>query len=64
MQHNQVQIFENQEFGELKVLMVGDKPYFPATECAKILGYSNPKAAILRHCRGVPTIQAPGSRTV
>jgi prophage antirepressor-like protein len=29
------------------------KPYFPATECAVILGYKNPRKAILDHCKGV-----------
>jgi len=50
---NQVQSFHSDEFGAVEVLMIGDKPYFPATECAEILGYSNTKAAILRHCKGV-----------
>jgi len=48
-----MQVFENHEFGQLGVLMIVGKPYFPATESAKTLGYTNPKAAIIRHCRGV-----------
>jgi prophage antirepressor-like protein len=43
---NNIQVFHNQEFGKLEVLMIDGKPYFPATECAKILGYSNTKDAI------------------
>lgn len=50
---NQIQLFENDEFGKLEILMIGDKPYFPATECAKVLGYSNANDAIIRHCKGV-----------
>ncbi len=49
--NNKVQIFENGEFGTLEVLMIGDKPYFPATESATILGYSNARDAIARHCK-------------
>jgi len=49
--NNQLQIFENGEFGTLEVLMIGDKPYFPATESATILGYSNARDAIARHCK-------------
>ena len=49
---NQIQIFENKEFGKLEVLMLDGKPYFPATECAKILGYATPRHAISRHCKG------------
>lgn len=50
---NQIQIFESGEFGALEILMIDGKPYFPATECAKILGYSNPQKAIRDHCKGV-----------
>ena len=47
---NQIQIFENEEFGQVEVLMLDDKPYFPATECATILGYATPRHAVTRHC--------------
>lgn len=50
---NQLQVFENEEFGSLQILTIDGKPYFPATECARILGYSNAKDAIIRHCKGV-----------
>ena len=45
-----LQVFTNSEFGELGVIMIDDKPYFPATDCAKLLAYSNPHKAILDHC--------------
>lgn len=48
---NEMQVFQNSEFGELGVLEIEGKPYFPATACAKILRYANPKDAIKRHCR-------------
>ena len=48
---NEMQVFQNSEFGELGVLEVNGKPYFPATACAKILGYSNPWKAINDHCK-------------
>lgn len=62
---NELQIFQNTEFGELSVLEQDGKPYFPATACAKILGYANTKDAIIRHCRWVvkrdlPHPQNPG----
>ena len=62
---NNLQIFNNSEFGELGVLMIDGKPYFPATACAKILGYAKPHNAINRHCRnsvkrGVPHPQSQG----
>lgn len=50
---NKMTVFQNTEFGELGVLEINGKPYFPATECARILGYANPKKAIIDHCKGV-----------
>lgn len=49
---NAMQVFQNNEFGELGVLEVDGKPYFPATACAKILGNTNPRKAVIDHCRG------------
>lgn len=43
----------NSEFGKLDILIEDGKELFPATECARMLGYSNPRDAIGRHCRGV-----------
>lgn len=48
---NEMQVFQNNEFGELGVLEIEGKPYFPATACAKLLGYTNPRKAILDHCK-------------
>jgi prophage antirepressor-like protein len=56
---DQIQIFEHSEFGALGVLQIGDKQYFPASECAKILGYTNPRKAIIDHCRCVTKRDAP-----
>lgn len=49
---NEMQVFQNSEFGELGVLEVNGKPYFPATACAKALGYKRPADAITAHCKG------------
>ena len=47
---NQIQVFQNEEFGKLEVLMLGGKPHFPAADCAKVLGYKNPHKALNDHC--------------
>ena len=44
-----LQVFNNSEFGELGVLVIDGKEYFPATACAKILGYKRPADAIAAH---------------
>ncbi len=48
---NAIQSFTNTEFGELDILQEGDKFWFPATQCARVLGYSNPYDAIQKHCK-------------
>ena len=56
-----MQVFENQEFGQLGVLMLGSKAYFPASDCAKLLGYMNPNAAVIRHCKGILKRDTPSA---
>jgi len=49
--NNQTQQFYCAEFGSLEILIINDKPFFPATECAKVLGYKNPYKAVADHCK-------------
>ena len=48
---NDLKVFSNSEFGELGIMLINGKEYFPATQCAKVLGYANPRKAVLDHCR-------------
>lgn len=50
---NELQIFNNEEFGQVRTVEIDGKPYFAATDIARALGYSNPYDAISRHCKGV-----------
>lgn len=50
---NTLQHFHNEEFGRLEVVMIHGKPYFPATQCARLLGYVKPHNAVSQHCRNV-----------
>jgi len=50
MQNNMIQVFESSEFGKLEILVIEDKPYFPAVDCATTLGYKRPHDAVSRHC--------------
>lgn len=49
---NELKIFDNNEFGQIRVTDINGKPYFVANDIAKSLGYSSPKDAITRHCKG------------
>lgn len=47
---NNVEKFVHDEFGELEVWQEDGEIWFPATECAKKLGYAQPEHAVKRHC--------------
>ena len=52
----------NSEFGKLDILVEDGKELFPATECARILGYTNPQRALREHCKGVNNLVTPYSK--
>ena len=43
---NELKVFSSTEFGELGVMLINGKAYFPATQCAVILGHENPARAL------------------
>ena len=46
-----VQFFSNPQFGNIRTLELNNKMWFGATDVATSLGYSNPRDAIVRHCK-------------
>ena len=46
---NKLQIFKNEEFGEIRTLEIDGEPYFVGKDVASILGYSNPRKALIDH---------------
>ena len=44
-----VQIFENQEFGKVRTILIDGEPWFVGKDVAEILGYSNPSEALMDH---------------
>ena len=49
----ELKIFENTEFGEVRTVELDGRPYFAGTDVARALGYSNPWDAVTRHCKGI-----------
>ena len=47
-----VQVFNNSEFGSVRTVTIDDEPWFMGKDVAEILGYSNPRKAILDHVDG------------
>lgn len=48
---NNIKIFENPEFGSIRTVEVKNEPWFVGKDVAEILGYSNPRKAILDHVK-------------
>ena len=46
---NQLQIFENKEFGKIRTVEINNEPYFVGKDVAEILGYSDVSKAIKMH---------------
>ena len=56
---NALHVFKSKAFGQLRTIEEDGKILFCASDVAKALGYSNPRDAISRHCRGVVKRDAP-----
>ncbi|HAU5093876.1 TPA: hypothetical protein JD073_18505, partial [Clostridioides difficile] len=56
---NNIQIFKNCNFGEIRTIEIDGKPYFVATDIAKVLGYSNTRDAVKKHCKWVAKCDIP-----
>ena len=48
----ELEIFKNEEFGEVRTVMIDDKPYFVANDIASALGYKRPADAVSAQCKG------------
>lgn len=47
--NNQIEIFKNEEFGQVRTLLIDNEPYFVGKDVAEILGYSNSSKAVSTH---------------
>ena len=46
---NELQVFNNAEFGSVRTTVIDGKPFFVGKDVADILGYSNPRKALADH---------------
>ena len=56
---NDIQIFNNPYFGEVRTMEENGAVLFCGSDVAKALGYSNPRDALSRHCKGVVKRDTP-----
>ena len=53
MTNTNMEIFNNEEFGRVRIIEENGSFLFCASDVAKALGYSNVHSALQRHCKGV-----------
>ena len=63
---NNLQIFENEEFGEIRTVTIDSEPWFVGKDVATALGYTNPQKAVRDHVleedRGMNEMDTPSGR--
>ena len=63
---NNIQIFNNPEFGNIRTTMIGGEPWFAGKDVSTALGYSNPQKAVRDHVseedRGVNEMDTPSGK--
>lgn len=63
---NELQIFNSEEFGEIRTITKDNETYFVGKDIAKALGFTNPRDAIATHVfdedKGVDTIDTLGGK--
>lgn len=64
--NNEIEIFKNEEFGQIRTMLINNEPYFVGKDVAEILGYANPQKAIRTHVdnedKGVNEMDTPGGK--
>ena len=62
-----LEVFSSPKFGQMRILAENGKYLFCASDAATALGYSNPRSALQRHCKGVvkrDTLTSGGTQTL
>ena len=58
-----LQIFKNEEFGEIRTVLISNEPYFVGKDVAEVLGYIEPRSAVSKKVdvedRGVAKMETP-----
>ena len=48
---NNLEVYESEEFGQVRTIAVNEEPWFVANDIARALGYVNPSKATNDHCK-------------
>lgn len=58
---NELMIFNNPEFGEVRMIEHAGKEYAVGVDVARALEYANPSKAVIDHCKGITKLGIPSS---
>jgi prophage antirepressor-like protein len=64
---NELQIFANEKFGLVRIIEEDGKVLFCGNDICSALGYTNPRKALIDHCKGVTkrdTLTAGGAQSI
>lgn len=60
---NDLQVFKNEEFGEIRTITINNEPWFVGKDIAAVLGYEKPTDAVRKHVdeedRGISKMETP-----
>jgi len=56
---SQLQIFENPEFGDIRMVEIDGAPYAVGVDVARALGYAAPSKAVIDRCKGIAKAVIP-----
>jgi len=57
-----IEVFEHEEFGQVRTLTIDDEPWFVAKDVAVALGYSDTDQATRKHCKNAVLVDVPSIR--
>ena len=57
--NNKIEVFKNEQFGEVRTILEGETLLFCGSDVARALGYAIPSKAVNTHCKGVSKMEAP-----
>ena len=63
---NELQIFNSEDFGRVRTVVINDEPWFVGKDVAEALGYESPRSAVSKRVeeddRGVAEMETPSGR--
>ena len=56
-----IKVFENEQFGKIRMVVIDGKPYAVGVDVARALEYAKPSQAVIDHCKGIRKLGIPSN---